>query len=226
MVESNAVQWAVPPKLGIPADPLRLRLDFHNQAVVMTLFDPETTERKIVSALDVSHALANELTFGTGLLPPNTLWWTNTRAGPIFALYEEPRVRKVALLEQADKPPLRFTIPLPGLIFLCSPGKPPYVFAVKKKPTKLSDTVFKAPLCNVYNDGRSCPGNHKYPNRVADIPESFFISFFSRAADMQNRSKHFPNNIIQLWKFLNKRKTFPLDDLVKHGKLKEIMQYG
>ncbi|KKM60110.1 hypothetical protein LCGC14_1545270, partial [marine sediment metagenome] len=31
MVE-NAVRWAIPSELEVPADPLRLRLDFHHQA--------------------------------------------------------------------------------------------------------------------------------------------------------------------------------------------------
>jgi len=221
----NSVQWAIPSELEVPADPLRLRLDFHHQAVVMTLFDPETTERKIVSAMDVSHALASELSFGSGLLPPKTIWWENTRNGPIFALYEEPRIRRLALQEVATKPPRRLTIPLPGFIFLCSPGKPPWVFAVKKKPTKESDVVYKAPLCNVYADGRSCPGNNKYPTRVADIVESFFISFFSPAVDLRNRSVKFPGNLILLWEYLDKKKTFPNADLVRHGLVKDLMQY-
>jgi len=191
----------------------------------MTLFDPETVERRIVSAMDVSHALASELSFGSGLLPPQTLWWENTRNGPLFALYDEPKVRKLALQESVNDPPRRFTIPLPGLIFLCSPGKPPWVFAVKKKPTKEMDNVYKAPLCNVYADGRSCPGNHRYPTRVADIVDSFFISFFSSAADVHNRSVKFPNNVIRLWEYLDKKKRFPNDDLVKHGKVKDLMQY-
>lgn len=224
MVE-NAVKWAIPAELGVPVDPLRLRLDFHHQAVKMTLFDPETTESKIVSAMDVSHALASELSFGSGLLPPKTIWWENTRNGPIFALYEEPRTRRLALQESASKPPRRFTIPLPGLIFLCSPGKPPWVFAVKKKPTKESDIVYKAPLCNIYADGRSCPGNHKYPTRVADIVESFFISFFSTGIDLRGRSVKFSENIIHLWEYLDKKKKFPNPDLVKHGYVKDLMQY-
>ncbi|MBA7593771.1 hypothetical protein ES703_00704 [subsurface metagenome] len=221
----NSVQWAIPSELEVPADPLRLRLDFHHQAVVMTLFDPETIERRIVSAMDVSHALASELSFGSGLLPPQTLWWENTRNGPIFALYEEPKVRRLALQESVSGPPRRFKIPMPGLIFLCSPGKPPWVFAVKKKPTKELDIVYKAPLCNVYENGRSCPGNNRYPTRVADIVESFFISFFTSAADVRNRSVMFPNNIILLWEYLDKKKRFPNDDLVKHGKVKDLMQY-
>lgn len=131
-------KWAIPGELQVPPDPLRCRLDFHHQAVVMTLFEGETVETRIVSAADISKSLASDLSFGTGLLPPQTIWWANTRGGPLFALYVEPQVRKLALQEEAGKPPHRFTIPLPGFIFLCFPGRPPWVYAVKKKPTKES----------------------------------------------------------------------------------------
>ena len=218
-----AYEWAIPAELGVPPDPLRLRLDFHHQAVVMTLFQGETIDTKVVSAVDVAHALASELSFGTGLLPPGTIWWQNTRGGPIFALYIEPKVRKVALQETAGKPPRRFTIPLPGLIFLCSPGAPPWVFAVKKKPTKETDIVYRAPLCNIYNDGRSCPGNHRYPARVTDIVQSFFMSFFSPTADLRNRSAMFPQSVVDLWEHLDKKRTFPMADLVKHGVIRDLI---
>lgn len=221
--QPEGYKWAIPEALNVPADPLRLRLDFHHQAVVMTLFEGEAVNTKVVSAMDVAHALASDLSFGTGLLPPGTIWWENTRSGPVFALYVEPKVRKVALQEVANQPPRRFTIPLPGFIFLCSPGGPPWVFAVKKKPTKESDIVYRAPLCNINRNGHSCPGNHRYPERVADIVQSFFMSFFSATADLQNRSQMFPTNIVLLWEFLDKKKTFPMGDLVKHGIVKDLM---
>ena len=221
--QAPGYEWAIPPELGVPADPLRLRLDFHHQAVVMTLFEPETLDTRIVSALDVAYALASDLSFSTGLLPPGTIWWQNTRGGPVFALYVEPKVRRVALQEEAGKPPRRFKIPLPGLIFLCSPGEPPWVFAVKKKPTKETDIVYKAPLCNVFEDGHSCPGNHRYPTRVADIVPSFFMSFFSPTAHLSNRSVMFPQSVVRLWEYLDKKMKFPLDDLVKHGMIRDLM---
>lgn len=221
--QSTAHEWAIPEELQVPPDPLRCRLDFHHQAVVMTLFEGEAVETKIVSAMDVAQALASDLSFGTGLLPQGTLWWQNTRGGPIFALYIEPKVRRVALQEVANKPPHRFTIPLPGFIFLCSPGHPPWVYAVKKKPTRETDIVYRAPLCNIHPNGLSCPGNHRYPERVPDIPQSFFVSFFSATADLRNRSQMFPNSIVQLWEFLDKKKTFPMGDLVKHGMVKDLM---
>ena len=74
-----AFSWAVPKELGIPADPLRLRLDFHHQSTVMTYFQSDTlTVTKQVDAMDVAHALASDLSFGSVLLPPDTLWWQNT----------------------------------------------------------------------------------------------------------------------------------------------------
>ncbi|MBA7610948.1 hypothetical protein ES703_18162 [subsurface metagenome] len=216
-------QWVVPESLQIPADPLRCRLDFHHQAVVMTLFDGDMVDTKVVSALDVAHALASDLSFGSGLLPPNTLWWSNTRRGPIFALYVEPKIRKFALLLDANKPPRRFTLPMPGFIFLCTPGRPPWVYAVKKRPTKEKDEVYKAPLCNLFNDGRSCPGSHEYPNRVADMVDSFFTSLYTATADLRGRSRMFPNNIVGLWEHLDNKKRFPMADMVSHGTVRDLM---
>ena len=217
-------QWAVPESLQIPADPLRCRLDFHHQAVVMTLFDGDLVETKVVSALDVAHALASDLSFGSGLLPPTTLWWSNTRSGPIFALYAEPKIRKFALLADANKPPRRFTLPMPGFIFLCTPGQAPWVFAVKKRPTKATDVVYRSPLCNIHPSGRSCAGTHKYPNRVADMVQSFFNSFYTATADLSNRSQMFPHNVVSLWEHLDKKKRFPMADLVKHGTVRDLME--
>ncbi|MBA7689612.1 hypothetical protein ES703_98120 [subsurface metagenome] len=141
----------------------------------------------------------------------------------MFALYVEPKVRKVALQETATGPPRRFTIPLPGFIFLCSPGRPPWVYAVKKKPTKETDIVYKAPLCNIFENGLTCPGNHRYPTRVADIVQSFFMSFFTTTANLKDRSLSFPNNIVRLWESLDKKHKFPMQDLVKHGTIKDLM---
>ena len=222
--KSPAFSWAVPKELGIPADPLRLRLDFHHQSTVMTYFQSDTlTVTKQVDAMDVAHALASDLSFGSGLLPPDTLWWQNTRGGPVFALYVEPKIWKLALQEDIKKPPQRFTIPLPGLIFLCTPGQAPWVYAVKKRPTKETDIVYRAPLANIFNNGRSCPGSHQYPTRISDVVQSFFVSFFSATADLSHRSKKYPKNVLQLWKYLDDKNKFPNEDLIEHGNISDLM---
>jgi len=215
--------WALPEKLEIPPDPLRLRLDFHHQAVVLYTFEGEVVATKIVAAMEVAHSLAEELSFGTGLLPKNTLWWTNTKSGPVYALWEEAKVWKVALQEGALESPRRFTIPLPGLIFLCTPGQPPWVFSMKRKPSKLSDLVYRCPLCNVFQSGKVCPGNHKFPLDIGKIPDSFFRSFFSPTADLSHRSEMFPENVVHLWEFLDGKKRYPMKDLIRHGTVKDLM---
>lgn len=215
--------WAVPDELGIPPDPLRLRVDFHHQAVVITSFEGETVTSKVVSAMDIAHSLAQELSMGSELLPDNTLWWRNTRSGPVVAIYVEPQVRRLALEEDMNKPPRRFNIPLPGMIFLCRPGMPPWVYAVKKKPTKETDIVYKAPLANVFDTGRSCAGTHNYPLRVQEIPKSFFVSFFTKTADLRNRSMKFPESVIHLWEFLHGKKKYPLEDLINHGTIRDLL---
>ena len=189
----------------------------------MTYFTGDTAVTTQVDAMDVARALASDLSFGTGLLPPGTLWWENTKGGPIFAIYVEPKIRKLALQVAAGEPPQRFEIPLPGFIFLCAQGRPPWVYAVTKKPTKESNIVYKAPLFNIFHNGRSCQGSHNYPTRVADIAESFFVSFFSPTGDMGNRSKKYPDNLIGLWRSLQKKKKFPIGDLVPHGTVSDLM---
>jgi len=215
--------WAVPDKLEVPPDPLKMRLDFHNHAVVQYLFDGDVCATKVVSAMDIAQALSSELPANTGVLPKNTLWWANTREGPIFALWEDSKVWKLALQEEALKAPRRFECPMPGFVFLCSPGKAPWVFAVKRRPTKQSDIVYHAPLCNLFSNGRNCPGNHKFPMEIGKIPDSFFRSFFSSTADLKNRSVMFPENVVHLWEFLDKKKRYPMDDLVKLGTVKDLM---
>lgn len=217
-----ALSFAVPALLEVPPDPLRLRVDFHNQAVSLTTFTGDVAETKLVSALDVAHALASELSYSTGILPENVLWWTNTTDGPVTALYEAPRIRRVALQDVFGKPPKRFTIPLPGLVFLCTPGHAPAVYAVKHRPTKKTDEVYHAPLCNVYETGETCPGNHKYPTNVGDTVESFFQSFFTRSAKLGGRSKKYEHDVSALWKWLDKKKEYPLDDLVQFGTVSDI----
>ena len=223
MKETTNFKWAVPEELGIPPDKLRARLDFYHQAVVLNVYNSEVTTTRVVSAMDVAHALANDLAFGTGLLPPGTIWWRNTRGGPVFAIYVEPKVWKVALEVDVKTPPRRFTLPMPGLIFLCSPGKAPWVYAVKKKPAKDTDDIYHAPLCNIHENGRSCAGNHRYPTRVADMVHSFFISFFTASANLKNRSIGYPDNVVSLWKSLDNKEKFPVADLVRIGMIKDLL---
>ncbi|GAH11518.1 unnamed protein product, partial [marine sediment metagenome] len=129
-----------------------------------------------------------------------------------------------ALQEEAFKPPRRLRLPMPGLIFICSPGRSPRVYAAKRRPSHPGDTIYHAPLFNLFRDGRSCPGTHKFPSQVEEIPENFFTSFFTTTADHAGRSKRYPSNLLRLWEELDGKKRYPLGDLVPLGKVEDLMK--
>jgi hypothetical protein len=216
-------QWALPEKLDIPPDELQARLDFYHDTTVLYLLENHIITTRVVSARDIALAFLREVPLGSGLLPENTLWWRQGRQGIEIALWRSPRVWHVALETAPLQPPKRFKLPMPGLIFVCYPGRTPNVYAAKKRPRSADEIIYHAPLFNVFHDGRTCPGTHKYPNSIEEIPESFFQSFFSPTADHRNRSKKYPDDLTKLWEDLDGKKRYPLGDLVRFGRLREVM---
>lgn len=218
------LHWAVPEGLNVAQDSLVLRLDFYTQSVVMQRFRAGVTEVKHVSTLDVAEALANQMDFSTGLLPPETLWMTNTKAGRLYALWCPPAVRTLALMRRVEEPPERYTIPVPGLIFLCLSGRPPWVYACSKRPLNTRQAVFNAPFFNVFESGRVCEGSHQFPEDVTKIPESFFVSFFSREGDPAQRTKAHSSDLRKRWQTLEGKKRYPLRDLVRFGAVADLLR--
>jgi len=216
-------QWALPESLEVPSDPLEIRLDFHHDAIVMYTLDTGTITTRIVSAIDICQALVRDVPFSSGLLPPEALWWSTSSNGPAVALWRNPQTRKVALLTKALKEPLRFVLPMPGLIFICASGRPPAVYAARRRPVSPDEHVYHAPLFNVFQNGQTCPGNHTYPASISDIPESFFRSFFSTEGHSQGRSQEHPDNLLDLWKEIDGKKRFPVSDLVEFGTVKDLI---
>ena len=213
----------LPGALKTGKDHLLLRIDFYSEAIVMEDFDKKGGRFRMVSPQDITRTLSSGLSYASGLLPENTLWWSSSGNKPVVALWVEPGIRRLALQLDAMKAPVRYDVPLPGLIFLCRPGAPPHVYAATKRPEGPRAQVFKAPLANVYDDGRSCPGSNRYPADIANIPDSFFKSFFTRGANLNNRSKKHSKDITELWKELDKKDKYPLDDLVYHGTVNDLM---
>jgi PRTRC genetic system protein B len=221
--EFKAYQWALPNSLDVPADELQVRLDFYGDSVMLYSLEKDAIRTKIVSARDIAMALLSEVPLSSGLLPHDVLWWKQGKEGAEVALWRSPRVWPVALQLEAFKPPRRFKLPMPGLIFLCSPGRPPRVFAAKKRPRDTHQVIYHAPLFNVFGKGETCAGTHKFPVDVEKIPESFFTSFFTREAIYGGRSRKYPKDLLQLWDELDGQKRYPLGDLVPAGKVEDIL---
>ena len=218
------LEWALPEGLDIPKDELRLRLDFYDGTLLLYQFRNGATTVSQVSPADVQAALTRDLAISSGLLPPNTLWWKNSRNGPLVAFWVPPKIRAVAMQDKPFEPPTRLRVPMPGAIFLCAPGQPPWVFAAKRRPEHSTDPVFRFPAFNVFEKGRVCSGTHHWTQVVGGIPDEFFLSYFSHTGDFEGRSKKYPKDLRSLWEELNGKQRFPLDDLMPNGQVGNVME--
>ena len=218
------------PDGAVDDDPLRVRVDFHDECVVVRDYGDGrgTTRTKLVSALDVAHALARELDLSTGVLPPDALWWANTSNGTRVAVWRAPRVWSVSLRETYEGAPRTLRLPMPGLVFVClPPPQAPYVFAAPTRPAAASEQLYRCPTFNVFESGRVCVGSHKFPHDPARIPEAFFESHFSSAADtMRGRSRRHPDNVGRLWTELDGRSDYPMKDLVPQLSVADALRIG
>ena len=221
---TGAFHWALPGGLDIDPDQLKLRLDFYEESIVLQSFDGGVTTVRLVSATDIARAVTRDGEFFSGFLPKDALWWRSSRGGHQVAVWRPAKVWRVALQEEAFKPPRRFSLPMPGLVFVCTAAQPPAIYAAKRKPTSPEALVYKAPTFNAFSNGLSCQGTHHYGADLDKIPEEFFASFFSGTGDTEGRSQKHPKNLLALWEELDGKKAYPLDDLVEQGTIKDLLQ--
>ncbi len=219
-----SVQWANASISDVPRDKLRMQLEFYQESLVLKGFDDEVSWIRRVSADEIAATLTHHMGARTGLLPRDTLWWRQSREGTITALWREPQVWAASLQAKAFEALERFRLPMPGLVFICPPGQAPWVFAARERPEDPGARLYHAPTFNVFRNGRVCPGNHTFPERPEEIPESFFQSHFSTTGDTQGRSKKHRDQLYDLWKEINGRDEYPLDDLVEIGDVAGIME--
>jgi len=219
----ESYQWALPEGIDIPPDPLMARLDFYRDSILLYVLDKTVTTTRMVSGREVITALLSKVPLGTGILPPDALWWEQSKYGVEVGIWEPPKIWTLALQLEPLKPPERFKIPMPGLIFGCMPARPPRVYAAKRRPKTSRDVVYHAPLFNVFLSGETCQGTHKYPSNILEIPKSFMVSFFTAAANHSGRSKKYPKDLLDLWKALQGEKKYPMEDLVKVANMEDVI---
>ena len=187
MNDTDILRWASP-QSEIPRDTLRSQVEIYNESILIRAFREDgTTWVKPVSAEAIAMALSHQLGFSSGLLPKGTVWWNQSEVGKVVAIWRDPESRTLALQLKPFEPPARFTIPMPGTLFVCSPGRAPWAYACPEYPTDPETTLYKMPTFNVFSNGRVCPGNHRFPEEVEEIPDSFYRSYFSRTGDTRDR---------------------------------------
>ena len=210
----DRTEWSLPVQDDLPRDTLQAQLEVYGETVLLRGFESDRNWVRTVSADEIANVFIRHLGFSSGLLPDNALWWNQGETGRVVALWRPPQVWAVALQREAFQPPARLRLPMPGLVFVCSPGRAPWVYAALERPTDSEQQLYRAPAFNVFRDGRVCPGSHRFPEEVGRIPESFFQSFFSLTGDSQGRSKQHPDNLQALWEELDGKSDYPVEDLV------------
>ena len=210
----DTTRWSLPGPTEAPRDELKVQMEVYNETILLRGFENDSAWVRTVSADEIAGVFTQHLGFSSGLLPDQALWWNQGETGHSVALWRPPQVWPVALQREAFKPPVRLRLPMPGLVFVCSPGRAPWVYAALSRPTDPEQQLFRAPAFNVFGDGRVCPGSHRFPEEVGLIPESFFRSFFSLTGDTRNRSKKHPDNLQALWEELDGTTAYPAEDLV------------
>ena len=209
---------------SLPRDVLRCRLDIYEESALLRTFKNGMATVRAVDPADIAAAITADKATSSGLLPEGTLWWSSKPyRGPTYAIWKEAAEYRVALQVEPFQPAERLFLPMPGLLFLCSPGRAPYVFAAKKRPSSPHHTLYKAPTYNVFENGLVCAGTHAFPQDVSDIPEDFFRSFFSRTGDYRERSHRHPEDIIGLWREIDAKADFPMEDLVPQCEVSHAM---
>ena len=225
-VDADTARWSLPVPADMPTDQLQVQLEVYNETVLLRGFEGDTNWVRTVSADEIASVFTRHLGFASGLLPENALWWSQGETGRMVALWRPPQVWPVALQLEAFKPPARLRLPMPGLVFVCSPARAPWVYAALERPTDPEQQLYRAPSFNVFRDGRTCPGSHRFPEEVGMIPESFFQSFFSLTGDTGDRSKKHPDNLQALWEELDGQAEYPVEDLVPQCTVGQVMAAG
>ena len=216
-------EWSLPGPADAPRDDLKVQLEVYGETILLRGFEGDSQWVRTVSADEIANVFTQHLGFSSGLLPQDALWWNQGETGHSVALWRPPQVWPVALQREAFKPPARLRLPMPGLVFVCSPGRAPWAYAALSRPSDPDERLFRAPAFNVFRDGRVCPGSHRFPEEVGLIPESFFQSYFSGTGDTRERSKKHPDNLHALWEEIDGKTDYPAEDLVPQCTVAQAM---
>ena len=121
--DTDTTQWSLPGGADLPRDELKLQLEVYGETVLPPGFENDSAWVRIVSADEIANVFTRHLGFSSGLLPQEALWWNQGETGQVVALWRPPQVWSVTLQREAFKPPARLRLAMPGLVFVCSPGR-------------------------------------------------------------------------------------------------------
>ena len=161
--DTNVTEWSLPGQMDVPRDELKVQMEVYEETILLRGFEGGANWVRTVSADGIANAFTQHLGFSSGLLPKETLWWSQGETGQVVALWRPPKVWPVALQREALKPPARLRVPMPGLVFVCSPGRAPWVYAAKSRPTGAEQQLYRPSTSSA--TGGSVPEATRSPKR-------------------------------------------------------------
>jgi PRTRC genetic system protein B len=193
----------------------RLRLDFYDTAVIMSQWteDGRTTTYP-VAVQDVVSACTT-VTLGSGLLPPDVLFWRQRGQTVTLGIYVPARRWRVQVEEGAARQ--GYHLPLPPLVFVGS-GAAYHVFAVRRRPGNGREPLYAAPCPNVHHTGDICRGEARFPvcaaGTIWEALRLFLEGSIFNAHLSNGKCQSYSEDVRQLWAALAGKKRFPLAELV------------
>ena len=164
-VDIDNTHWSLPGQDDVPRDQLQVQLEVYRETILLRGFEGDSTWVRTVSADEIAGVFTQHLGFSSGLLPENSLWWSQGETGQVVALWRPPQVWAVALQQEAFQPPARLRLPMPGLVFVCSPGRAPWVYAAKYRPAHAGQQLFRSPPSTSSQTAGSVPEATGSPRR-------------------------------------------------------------
>ena len=161
----DTTQWSLPGPADMPRDELKLQLEVYGETILLRGFEDAAAWVRTVSADEIANVFTQHLGFSSGLLPLDALWWNQGETGQVVALWRPPKVWPVALQREAFNPPARLRLPMPGLVFVCSPGRAPWVYAALSRPTDPEQQLFRPRPSTSSATGGSVPEATGSPRR-------------------------------------------------------------
>ena len=167
---AEEITWAESETWRPQPDRLTAQIEIYEENVILRLHKEDRVVTRRIHPKDLADLFAGDIVFTTGLLPDDTLWHVRSHAKRITALWREPRVWPVALQYKPFEDPRRLMLPMPGLVFLCTPSTPPRVFAAKAKPTSKSDQLYRGSHLQRLQQGRRLPRQPQVPQGCGADP--------------------------------------------------------
>lgn len=200
------------------AQRLLARIDLFEEAVFLTEYNshgPKSCHE--IAPLDLTRALS-DVEYKTPLLPPDCLGWSKFQGKERFVIYIPPAPQTVTVLWPGPKVE-RMTFTFPPLVWI-GWGSSYKIFALKARPSELSERLFHAPFPNVDAKGNICWGTANPPaastRTIHEAFQTFKDSDFNNHQSNGCSEKH-REDIRKLWQELSPIDgplDYPLEDLI------------